>query len=236
VRAVILAGGTGTRFRPYTTVLPKPLIPVGNRPILDLILARLVECGVSRVDLCTGYLGELIEAYVSQSDTVPAEIELRWFREDEPLGTAGALRLIPDLEGSFLVMNGDVLTDLDLVALTEFHREQDAALTIAIHSTEVALELGIVERDGAVITEYREKPVLRYEVSSGVYAFHARALDHLPEGPCQFPELVIELLRAGERVAAYPTDAEVLHIGTVDQHEQALRALEGRSQADHATG
>ena len=113
MRAVILAGGLGTRLRPYTTVLPKPLVPVGDRPILEHILRRLHVCGVRTVDLCVGHLGELIQVYFSEADSLPADLELRWHREDEPLGTAGALRLIPDLDGTFIAMNGDVLTTLD---------------------------------------------------------------------------------------------------------------------------
>ena len=95
MRAVILAGGLGMRLRPYTTILPKPLVPVGDRPILEHILRRLHACGVRTVDLCVGHLGELIQVYFSQSDTLPNDLELRWHWEDEPLGTAGALRLVP---------------------------------------------------------------------------------------------------------------------------------------------
>jgi len=113
MRAVILAGGLGTRLRPYTTVLPKPLVPVGERPILEHILRRLHTCGVRRVDLCVGHLGELIQVYFSQATTLPRDLELAWVWEEESLGTAGALRLVPDLTGSFIAMNGDILTTLD---------------------------------------------------------------------------------------------------------------------------
>src|SRR5512144_554337 len=117
MRAVVLAGGLGTRLRPYTTVLPKPLVPVGDRPILEHILRQLHASGVRVVDLCVGHLGELIQVYFSQSNSLPDDLDLRWHWETEPLGTAGALRLIPDLGGTFLAMNGDVLTNLDYGAL-----------------------------------------------------------------------------------------------------------------------
>ncbi len=123
MRAVILAGGLGTRLRPYTTVLPKPLVPVGERPILEHILMRLHSSGVRTVDLCVGHLGELIQVYFSQTGSLPEDLDVRWHWESEPLGTAGALRLVPDLDGTFLVMNGDVLTNLDYAALIRFHEQ-----------------------------------------------------------------------------------------------------------------
>src|SRR6266581_9622600 len=130
MRAVILAGGLGTRLRPYTTVLPKPLVPVGERPVLEHILRRLQACGVGRADICVGHLGELIQVYFSQVDSL-GDLELCWHREDEPLGTAGALRLVPDLAGTFIVMNGDILTTLDYRELVAFHERSGAALTVA---------------------------------------------------------------------------------------------------------
>jgi NDP-sugar pyrophosphorylase family protein len=232
VRAVVLAGGAGTRFLPYTTVLPKPLIPVGDRPILELILHRLAACGVTRVDLCIGHLGELIQTYFSQAQGLPEELQLEWHREDEPRGTAGALRGIPDLNGSFIVMNGDVLTDLDVREVLEFHELQGAALTVAVHEAAVEVEFGVVEHTDGVVVAYDEKPVLRYDVSIGVYVYSPRALAHLGDGPLQFPELVARLLAADERVAAYRCAADVYHVGSPAEHEDALqRLVEGRGRA-----
>jgi NDP-mannose synthase len=113
MRAVILAGGLGMRLRPYTTILPKPLVPIGERPILEHILRRLHACGVREIELCVGHLGELIQVYFSQATALPDDLELRWHWEHEPLGTAGALRLVPGLSGTFIAMNGDILTTLD---------------------------------------------------------------------------------------------------------------------------
>ena len=148
MRAAILAGGKGTRLRPYTTVLPKPLMPVGERPILELIIHQLAHSGFYRLDLCVGHLGELIQAYLTESLAVPEGIEIAYHWEDEPMGTAGALRQL-DLEGEpFLVMNGDILTTLDYGELMAFHAEQEATLTVATHRKDVQMALGVVEGAG----------------------------------------------------------------------------------------
>ncbi len=225
MRAGVLAGGLGTRLRPYTTILPKPLVPVGDRPILELIFLWLARNGVGRVDVCIGHLGELIQTYFSEARTIPAGLDVHWQREDEPLGTAGALRSIPGVDETLLVVNGDIITDLDLRAMLDFHRSQAAALTIASREAEVATELGVIEHSGGVVADYREKPVLRYHASMGVYMYEPRALAALPTGPCQFPELVLELLQRGERVCAFETDARWHHVGTLAQHAEALRVL-----------
>jgi NDP-sugar pyrophosphorylase family protein len=227
VRAVILAGGLGTRLRPYTTILPKPLVPVGDRPILEHILRQLAASGVDHVDLCVSHLGELIQVYFSQSKALPEGLDLAWHWEDEPLGTAGALRVVPDLEGTFIVMNGDVLTTLDYRALVDHHRTTGAALTIAAHAKRVDIDLGVIDSEDGFVTDYREKPSLAYDVSMGIYVYEASALDHLPaEGPCTFPELVLRLLEAGERVAVHQSDADWYDIGTFSEYERAVRDLE----------
>lgn len=227
MRAVILAGGLGMRLRPFTAVLPKPLVPVGDRPILEHIVSRLGASGVTRIDLCVGHLGELIQTYFSQGTRLPPELELQWHWEpDEPLGTAGALRAVPDLEGTFLAMNGDVLTNLDYRAVWEHHCERDAVLTVAMHSRTVDIDLGVIEHSDGLITNYREKPKLHYDISMGVYVYDALALAYLPDGPCQFPDLVRLLLDAGERVVAYSSDADWYDIGTLGELERASEALE----------
>jgi NDP-sugar pyrophosphorylase family protein len=209
------------RLRPYTTILPKPLVPVGDRPILELILVWLARSGVTEADVLIGHLGELIQTYFSQAKTIPAGLEVRWKWESEPLGTAGALRTLAPFDDTLLVVNGDIVTDLSLDAMLAFHREQGAALTIATRRTAVATELGVIEhRDGAV-RDYREKPVLEYSASMGIYLYEPRALDELPDGPCQFPELVLGLLARGEQVAAFDTEASWYHIGTPGQHREA---------------
>src|SRR5947209_7780685 len=177
MRAAVLAGGLGTRMRPYTAVLPKPLVPVGDRPILELIFDWLARSGVGRVDVCIGHLGELIQTYFSQAQTIPAQLDVRWQWESEPLGTAGALRFIPDHDESLLVVNGDILTDLDPAAMLAFHHEHDAALTIATRETQVQTDLGVIECNDGMVSGYREKPVLEYSASMGIYMYEPRALE-----------------------------------------------------------
>ena len=226
MRAVILAGGLGTRLRPYTTVIPKPLVPVGDRPVLEHIMRSLYADGVRTVDLCVGHLGELIRLYLDHLALArEMDVALHW--EEEPLGTAGALRLIPQLEGTFIVMNGDIMTTLSYDAIVEFHREREAALTIAMRHTFVDIDLGVIETRNGFVSGYREKPSLQYDVSMGIYVYDERALAYLPEGPCQFPELVLRLVEAGERVAAFRADeADWFDIGTLEEHERAAREFE----------
>ncbi|MGZ6642115.1 MAG: sugar phosphate nucleotidyltransferase [Solirubrobacteraceae bacterium] len=225
MRAVVLAGGMGTRLRPYTTVIPKPLVPIGGRPVLEHIISTMVKSGIDQIDLCVSHLGELILVYLANADLPPAtRLAFHW--ESDPLGTAGALATIPDLEGTFIVINGDVLTTLDYRELVDFHHEHGAALTIAMQSHRINVGLGVIESDGGRVSNYIEKPALQYQASMGIYVYDERALHCLPDGPCQFPELVLRLLAAGERVAAFETDADWYDIGTVGEYERAAADVE----------
>jgi len=244
-RAVILAGGLGLRLRPYTMVLPKPLIPVGDHPILERIIHQLAAAGVRQLDICLGrHLGNLIYIYLSQASTLPDGLELRFHWEDEPQGTAGALRTIEDLEGSFLVMNGDILTTLDFSAFMRAHRDSSAALTIAMHTQQVQVSLGVIEWDDRRVTGYREKPAWSYDVSMGIYAFDASVLEYLPDdGAFQFPELVHRLLENGEHIAPYLSDSVWYDIGTPAEYERATADVQARPdlyvvhlEADRADG
>jgi NDP-sugar pyrophosphorylase family protein len=229
MRAVILAGGLGMRLRPYTTILPKPLLPIGDRPILEIILGQLAAAGFTKADLCVGHLGDLIRVYFSEGTVVAPGLELDWHWEpDEPLGTAGALRVVPGLDGTFLAMNGDILTTLDYGALVEHHRRSGAVLTIAIQGKRVEVDLGVLELAHSRVIGYREKPTLSYDVSMGIYIYETRALEHLPDGPCPFPDLVLRLLAAGEHVEAYRSDADWFDIGTIGEYERAVAEVERR--------
>lgn len=226
-RAIILAGGLGMRLRPYTMVLPKPLIPIGDRPILEHIIRQLRAVGVRRVDLCLGrHLGTLIQTYFSQA-VLPDDVEVAFHWEDTPQGTAGALRNIPDLDEPFVAMNGDILTTVDFRQLLATHREREAALTIAMQRERVEVALGVIDCEDGRITGYHEKPSLTYDVSMGIYVYDPRALRHLPsEGACQFPELVLRLIAAGEHVVPFRTDAVWYDIGTLADYERALRHVQ----------
>jgi len=223
-RAVILAGGLGTRLRPYTTVLPKPLMPVGDRPILDIVVRQLARAEFDRITIATGYLAELIEAFFGDGSRYGIPID--YFREDQPLGTVGALSLIDDLDHDFLVMNGDILTDIDYGALLERHQRGGQTATIAAHQRDVQVSLGVMrfEQDGdpSVVTDYIEKPSYSYVVSMGVYCFAPRVKEHIPVGErLDFPDLVLRLIAAGETVRAWRSEDHWLDIGRHDDYEQA---------------
>lgn len=230
MRAVVMAGGRGTRMLPYTTVLPKPLLPVGERPILAILLEQLAAAGMTRIDLCVGYLGELIRAYLLETPLRLHDAEVVLHSESQPLGTAGALHEIPALEEPFLSLNGDVLTSLDFGAFMREHSESGAALTVAVQAHETEVGSGVLELDGSRVTAYIEKPVLKHLISLGIYALDPRALKHLPAGYVDIPTLVAELLAAGEQVHAYRLDGHWYDIGTLADHEAAVAELSANPQ------
>jgi NDP-sugar pyrophosphorylase family protein len=202
-------------------------MPVGDRPILELIIHQLASSGFREVELCVGHLGELIRAYLEEAPALPEDVEVRYHWEDEPLGTAGALREIEPPTGPFLVMNGDILTTLDYGDLMRQHVEREATLTIATRRADVKLELGVIEGGSEEVTGYVEKPDLHYEVSMGIYAYDPAALESIPPGKrFDFPDLVLALLDAGKRVAKYRFDGPWFDIGTRDEHERAISAYE----------
>jgi NDP-sugar pyrophosphorylase family protein len=227
---VILAGGQGTRLRPYTTVLPKPLMPIGDRPVLDIVVRQLRAHGFDRVTIATGYLAELIEAFFGDGSAYGIPID--YYREREPLGTVGALALIDGLaDQDVLVMNGDVLTDIDYGALLERHRAGDAAATVATKVRQVQISLGVLRlgspEDATRLTGYDEKPTINYTASMGVYCFAPRALARIVPGErLDFPDLVLRLIADGEIVRAWPSTDYWLDIGRHEDYEQALEEFE----------
>jgi NDP-sugar pyrophosphorylase family protein len=210
-------------------VLPKPLMPVGDRPVLDIVLRQLKAAGTEHVTIATGYLAELIEAFCG--DGRAYGLKITYFREREPLGTVGSLATIDDLDEPFMVMNGDVLTDMSYEALMTDHREKGAAATIATTSRTVEVTLGVMHfqdvRDDARVTDYTEKPTLYYEASMGVYAFDPRVLAHIePNVRLDFPDLILRLIAANEHVSAYRPDSYWLDLGRHDDYETAMGEFE----------
>ena len=231
LRAVILAGGRGVRLRPFTVNFPKPLVPLGDTPVVEVLLERLLSAGVRDVTMTLGHLADLMRAYFSQRTSITSRLNLQFVQENEPTGTAGSLRAVPGLDETFLVMNGDLLTDLDLDDLVHHHRREGAALTIASHRRHVKIDLGVLELgDDDRVTGYREKPELFYEVSMGIYVFEPRVLEFIEPGQyLDFPDLVLRLIGAGLKVSAYRTNCLWLDIGRPDdlaearsKHEQWL--------------
>lgn len=223
LRAVILAGGKGVRLHPFTVNFPKPLVPLGDRPILEILMQRLCAFGITDITLTLGHLAELVKAYFQHRAEFVRNLQLRYVHEDEPTGTAGSLSLVPDLDSTFLVMNGDLLTDLDLHELVAFHRRQNAVLTIAAHERRVKVDLGVLtlEADGAV-TDYIEKPETGYHVSMGIYVYEPRVLTWIEPGKhLDFPDLVLRLISDKQNVCAYRTDCMWLDIGRPDDYARA---------------
>lgn len=226
-RAVVLAGGRGTRLGPYTTVLPKPLMPLGDRAILDVVVRQLHSFGFVDLTFAVGYLGHLIKAVFADGSS--HGVTITYHEEEHPLGTAGPLAMIDGLDETFLAMNGDVLTTLDYRGFVDAHKRSGNALTVATHQRIVRTEYGVLHTDGmhgetARVFGYEEKPELTYTVSMGVYAIEPRALDHVPRGDSfDIPDLVLALLDAGDPVGSYEFDGYWLDIGRHDDYEQALQ-------------
>ena len=221
-RAVILAGGRGSRLAPYTMVLPKPLLPVGDRAILDVVVRQLHRTGFDELTIAVGHLAHLIAAVFGDGSGHGVRIE--YHEEHTPRGTAGPLATIDGLDETFLMLNGDVLTTLDFRDLVAAHRAAGNALTIATHRREVFIDYGVMHTDASHrLVAYEEKPTLAYTVSMGVYALEPGVRDYVPaDRPFDLPDLVHALLAAGEPVGAYPYDGYWLDIGRHDDYEQAI--------------
>lgn len=221
MKAVILAGGKGTRLAPYTQILPKPLMPIGDMPILEVILRQMKLAGITDVVLTVGHLSELLRAFFQDGSRLGLNIEYCY--EDIPLGTAGPIAFVPNLDGTFLVTNGDVLSTLQLNALIQFHKAEKAIATIATHHRKVKIDLGVIQWDGdARITGYIEKPSYDYAVSMGIYVFEPEVLTYIPKGQYyDFPDLVKALINGGEKVAGYRFDGYWQDLGRPDDYESA---------------
>jgi len=227
MRAVILAGGKGTRLAPYTVSFPKPLMPIGDVPILEIVVRQLKHHGFTRITMAVGHLAELLIAYFGDGSKHGVQID--YSREDRPLGTAGPLRLVENLGETFLVMNGDLLTDLDYGDMVQKHLASGAELTVGVYPKEVKIDLGVLERDAAgKIVGYREKPVLHHEVSMGVYVFSKAVLELIPEGYFDLPGLVLEMISRQRPIAAYPFSGAWLDIGRHDDYQRAVATFEAQ--------
>jgi NDP-sugar pyrophosphorylase family protein len=226
MKAVILAGGKGSRLAPYTKVIPKPLMPIGDMPILEVLLRQVRRAGVDEFILSVGHMASLLRAFFQEGEQLGTII--RYSYEEEPLGTAGPLTLIEGLDQTFLVMNGDVLTTLDFGDLLAHHRQSGAMVTIAMYNRQVKIDLGVLQLDGGqVITGYIEKPTYEFQVSMGIYVFEPQALAYIPRGQYfDFPSLILRLLENGEKVVGYPFGGYWQDLGRPDDYEQAIQDFE----------
>jgi NDP-sugar pyrophosphorylase family protein len=221
MRAVLLMGGKGTRLAPYTTVLPKPLMPINDLPVAEILIRQLRRAGITDITVAVGHLAALIEAYFG--DGSRWGVRLTYSVEDAPLGTAGPLAVVSELDSTFLVMNGDLLTTLDVQKMIAFHESETAVATIGVFKREVRIDLGVIEASDVDVLGYVEKPTLSYEVSVGAYAMEPRALELIPEGAAfDLPDLVKALIDAGEPVKAFRFDGHWLDIGNHDDYVAAV--------------
>ncbi len=223
MKAVILAGGQGKRLRPYTSVLPKPLIPIDDRPILDILLNQLANHGVTEVVIALNYLGSLIQSYLDASE-VGKRLKIRYHWESQPLGTAGAIGTVEGLgDAPFLVMNGDLLTTLDFAEMYRAHLAQNADLTVGTTRLSVQIQLGVLSiTPEGMITGYNEKPKVDYAASMGVYVYSPGILPFIrPNEYLDAPTLVLNLIAAGKRVYSHAPDCRWIDMGNPGEHERA---------------
>jgi NDP-mannose synthase len=221
-RAVILAGGRGTRLHPFTITLPKPLVPIGDQPILEIVISQLISRDFTHVTLAVNHQAEIIRAYFG--DGGRWNIKIDYSIEQEPLGTMAPLRLIPDLPDDFLVMNGDVLTDLDFGRFLDEHSGEGRLFTISAAAREQAIDYGVLQPgpDG-YLSGFEEKPKIPYCVSMGVYGVSQKVLDWIPQGEAfGFDQLMLALLAAGQRVRTVVHQGYWLDIGRPDDYQKAL--------------
>jgi NDP-sugar pyrophosphorylase family protein len=221
MKAVVLAGGKGTRLSPYTTILPKPLMPIGEMPILEVLLRQMKHAGINHVVLTVGHLASLLQAYFGNG--FHWGLDITYSQEKKPLGTAGPIALVPGLDRTFLVTNGDVLTTLDLKELIAYHKKKGGIATIAAHKRQVKIDLGVIEWNGNdTVAGYIEKPVTDYTVSMGIYVFEPRVLDYIKPGVyLDFPDLILKLIASGETVNGYTFDGYWMDLGRPDDYVQA---------------
>ncbi len=225
-RAVILAGGKGTRLRPYTVVLPKPLMPIGEFPILEVILRQLVRHGFDHVTMAVNHQAEIIRAFFQNGERWGIKID--YSLEDKPLSTMAPLRLINDLPENFLVMNGDILTDLSYSSLFDEHVGQGNIFTISSHVREQMIDYGVLEVDACGrLSGFIEKPKTKYMVSMGVYVASRRILDFIPEGQSYgFDNLMLDLIAVKQSASVREFAGYWLDIGRPDDYMQAIEEFD----------
>ena len=225
-RAIILAGGTGTRLRPYTVVFPKPLMPIGEYPILEVVIRQLASHGYNHITLAVNHQAELIKAFFGNGSKWNVLID--YSLEDNPLGTMGPLRLINDLPENFLVMNGDILTDLNFKEFYMDHVRSHNLFTISSYKREQKIDYGVLESNGSgELYSFCEKPISHYHVSMGIYMMSQKIINYIPDsGAYGFDNLMHSLLKAKKTVNVKLFDGYWLDIGRPDDYMQAIEEFE----------
>ena len=223
--AVIMAGGKGTRLLPYTMALPKPLVPVGQYPIMEIVIRQLSRAGFDRIIIAVNHQAELIETYFGNGSKYGLNIE--YSLETEPLSTMGPLKLMKNLPDDFIVMNSDILTDLDYSELLDYHKKSGRIFTISSYKRIQNVEYGVLHESGGILAGFTEKPKLDYLVSMGVYAVSSRVLDYIPENTFfGFDNLMTKLIESGEEVGIRLHEGYWLDIGRPDDYQTATDEFE----------
>jgi NDP-mannose synthase len=230
MQVLILAGGEGTRLKPFTNVIPKPLVPIGDLPILEVVLRQLKSHGADRIVLAVNKLARLIEAFFGDGSRLGLKIV--YSLEDTPLGTAGPIRLVRELDEDFILMNGDLLTTIDYSDFFRCHKIAGATASIATFQKEVKIDLGVLETKNGELANYIEKPTYHFTVSMGIYALNRRAIDYIPNGTkFDMPDLVMALHKSGEKLLCYSGDYDWLDIGRIEDYETAVELFETNRDA-----
>lgn len=226
VQAIILAGGKGTRLKPYTAVIPKPLMPVGEYPICEVIIRQLEAAGLKNIVISTGHLAGLIEAYFG--DGRKWGVDIKYVTEYKPLGTAGAMKLVKSMDNDCLIINGDVLTDLNFQELIKYHKSRKAMATITIKERVVKTDFGVIEVDkNDDLADYIEKPEHKSFVSIGVYVLNKKSLDFITDDEnIGMPDLVLRMKAAAQKISCFKTKALWLDLGRLDDFEASQEVFE----------
>jgi dTDP-glucose pyrophosphorylase/CBS domain-containing protein len=220
LQAVIMAGGLGTRLRPLTDNLPKPMLPVGDQPLMEITVNQLRAAGIRQVSVAVHHKSEKITEHFGNGQDYGLEIS--YINEDQPLGTAGALGLMETPQETMLVINGDILTQVDYRAMLEYHTENHADLTMAVLRYDLQVPYGVIECDGPIVTGLAEKPLLKYFVNAGIYLLEPSAHGVIPSGErFDMTELIQLLIDRGKTVAAFPVREYWLDIGQASDYQQA---------------
>ncbi len=222
LRAVIMAGGFGTRLRPLTDTTPKSMLPIAGRPIMEWIVEKLRNAGIRQVKVATHFMPEKIKDYFGDGQSFGVEME--YVNEDRPLGTGGALGLMAQPAEPFLVINGDVLTEIDFQKMLDFHQEQEAEMTVAINLHQVEIPYGVIDCTGPLVTRLREKPRMNLLVNAGIYLLQPTVYQHIPHDTYfNMTDLIQWLLDAGRRVVGFPIREYWMDIGQHPDYSQAQK-------------
>jgi NDP-sugar pyrophosphorylase family protein len=227
LQAVIMAGGLGTRLRPLTEDLPKPMLPLGGKPLMELVIEQLRQVGIRRVNVTTHYKPEKISDHFGDGSAYG--VELKYVNEDKPLGTGGALGLIDKPTEPMLVINGDILTHVDLRAMLAYHQEHHAVMTVAVRHYDIKVPYGVIECEGSRVCALKEKPQIQLMVNAGVYLLEPKVYEFIPNGE-QFnmTDLIQRLLDSDHVVASFPIIEYWLDIGQFADYEQAQKDMHKR--------